>query len=253
LGKILQPLESALLRRADTIVAATLVYADSSAALSAFRKKVIVVPYGTVNNNVRNLNFELGTSNLNKFKGKKIILAVGRLVKYKGFDVLIKAAKYLCDDSVVVIVGGGPLEKDLLQTIDENGVKERVFLAGRLSDAELHFLFEQATLFCLPSTYRAEAFGVVLIEAMSYKLPIVASDIPGSGVPWVNKHGVSGLNVKVGDPIALAEACNQILTSSELRASLSEGASQRFFSEFSEDVFVRRMMQVYDQLLTIKN
>lgn len=107
-----------------------------------------------------------------------------------------------------------------------------------------------ATIYCLPSTYRAEAFGVVLIEAMSYGLPIVASDIPGSGVPWVNQHGVSGLNVAIGDAKALAEACNQILESEDLRSTLSKGARQRFLAEFTEDVSVKRMISVYDNLLT---
>ena len=123
-------------------------------------------------------------------------------------------------------------------------------LAGRLSDAALHALFQRATLCCLPSTYRAEAFGVVLLEAMTYGLPIVASDIPGSGVPWVNQHGVSGLNVPVGDPVGLAQACNKLLSSPELRGRLSDGARQRFTSEFTEAVSIKRMMHVYDQTLT---
>ncbi|NBO22562.1 glycosyltransferase, partial [bacterium] len=79
-----------------------------------------------------------------------------------------------------------------------------------------------------------EAFGVVLLEAMSYGLPIVATNIPGSGVPWVNQHGISGFNVPLGNSVALADACNQILASDELRSRLSQGARQRFFSEFIE-------------------
>ena len=124
----------------------------------------------------------------------------------------------------------------LQEAIVQDGVEDRVVLAGRLSDATLHVLFERANLFCLPSTYRSEAFGVVLLEAMTYGLPIVATDIPGSGVPWVNQHGFSGLNVASGDAKALADACNQILRSEELRSRLSKGARQRFVAEFTEDV-----------------
>ena len=163
---------------------------------------------------------------------------------------MIDAAKHLSDDSVAVIVGGGPLQQELQQAIELADVKDRAVLTGRLSDAALHALFERATLYCLPSTYRAEAFGVVLLEAMTYGLPIVATDIPGSGVPWVNQHGISGLNVPVGDPVALAEACNQILSSAELRGRLSEGARKRFLAEFTEEVSVKRMMHAYDQMLT---
>jgi len=150
---------------------------------------------------------------------------------------------------VVVIVGGGPLHKDLQRAVDAAHVNDRVVLAGRLSYPALHALFESATLYCLPSVYRAEAFGVVLLEAMAYGLPIVATDIPGSGVPWVNQHGNSGLNVPVGDVKALADGCNQILASEELRSTLSKGARQRFLAEFTEAVSVQRMMLAYERLL----
>lgn len=249
LGRLLRPLESALLRRADVIIAATPVYAGASKTLKPFRNKLMVVPYGVSDSQQSKLDLEFKSSFVNQVKGRKIILAVGRLVSYKGFDVLISAAKYLSEDSVVIIVGGGPLENDLKQSIADVGVSDRVLLAGKLSDDELRTLFELATLFCLPSTDRAEAFGVVLIEAMSYSLPIVASEISGSGVPWVNQHAISGLNTLVGNPKELADACNHILASDKLRSQLSEGARARFLAEFTEDVSIKRMMSIYKQLM----
>lgn len=249
LGKILRPLESALLRRANSIVATSQVYADASEALAPFKSKIAVVPIGVPDAKHQGNGPRLSPALEERIVNRKIILAVGRLVPYKGFDVLIQAAHQLAKDSVVVIVGGGPLREELQLAVELGGVKDRVLLAGRLSDASLHALFERATVYCLPSTYRAEAFGVVLLEAMAYGLPIVASDIPGSGVPWVNQHGLSGLNVPVGDPKALAEACNLILNSAELQAKFSEGARQRFLTEFTEDVSVKRMMVTYDSLV----
>lgn len=250
LGIVLRPLESALLRRADCIVATSQVYADASKALRSYKNKISVVPIGVPDAKHYGTDSDLPASIDQQIRGKKIILALGRLVPYKGFNVLIDAAKYLSNDSVVVIVGGGPLQQKLQQAIELDDVKDRVVLTGRLSDAAVHSLFERATLYCLPSINRAEAFGVVLLEAMTYGLPILATDIPGSGVPWVNQHGTSGLNVSVGDPVALAQACNQILASPELRGRLSDGARQRFASEFTEAVSVKRMMHVYDQILT---
>ena len=250
LGKILRPLETALLRRADCIVATSLVYADASDTLRPYKNKTSIVPIGVPDAKHDGTDSDLPASIDEQIRGKKIILAVGRLVPYKGFNVLIDATKHLLNDSVVVIVGSGPLQQKLQQEIELANVKGRVVLAGRLSDAALHALFERATLYCLPSTSRAEAFGVVLLEAMTHGLPIVATNIPGSGVPWVNQHGTSGLNVAVGDPVALAQACNQILATPELRGSLSDGARQRFVSEFTEAVSVKRMMHVYDQMLT---
>lgn len=249
LGKILRPLESALLRRADRIVVTSQVYADASVTLAPFRSKITVVPIGVPDAKHEGPDSILPASIEELVSEKKIILAVGRLVPYKGFSVLIEAAKHLPTDTVVVIVGGGPLQQDLEQEVDAACVKGRVVLVGRLSDSALHALFERATLYCLPSISRAEAFGVVLLEAMAYGLPIVATDIPGSGVPWVNQQGTSGFNVPIGNPEALAAACNQILASPELRSRLSQGARQRFLAEFTEDVSVKRMMATYDRLL----
>lgn len=249
LGKILRPLEFSLLRRANRIIATSQVYADASETLAPFREKIAIVPIGVPDAKYEGVDSKLPISLLAEIGDRKIVLAVGRLVPYKGFDVLIKATQQLVKDSVVVIVGGGPLKQELQQAIKSAGVKDRIVMAGRLSDAALDALFKRATLYCLPSTYRAEAFGVVLLEAMAYGLPIVASDIPGSGVPWVNQHGLSGLNVSVGDAKALADACNQILTSEVLRSKFAQGARQRFLAEFTEDVSIKRMLLTYDHLL----
>ena len=248
-GVILAPLESALLRRADLIVATSLVYADASKTLQAFRNKITIVPIGVPSPKNEHNGVKLSPSLERWIGGRKIILSVGRLVPYKGFSLFIKAGHLLAKDSVVVIVGGGPLKQQLQQLIIRCGLENRILLAGRLSNGELHVLFKRATLFCLPSIHRAEAFGVVLLEAMSYGLPIVASDIPGSGVPWVNQHGISGLNFPVENANALAEACNQIIVSKELRAKFSHGERQRFLHEFTEEVSVRRMLNVYKFLL----
>lgn len=253
LGKILRPLEYGVLRRANRIVATSQAYADASETLASFKEKLAIVPIGVPDVKQESCNFQLPPVLESQIGNRKVILAVGRLVPYKGFDVLIRAAQQLAKDSVVVIVGGGPVQQILRKAIVDRDLEDQVVLTGRLSDTALHALFERATLYCLPSTYRAEAFGVVLVEAMAYGLPIVASNIPGSGVPWVNQHGVSGLNVPTGDAQALAEACNQILKSEELRSRLSKGSRQRFLAEFTEDVSVKRMMAIYEVLVITKD
>lgn len=254
LGRLTRPLETALLKRADAIIATSTVYAEASETLRPYAKKIQVVPIGVPDVRMTahpgtGADDALPPDLRQAIQGKKLILSVGRLVPYKGFDVLIRAAKYLANDAVMVIVGGGPLKEELQAAIDAGGVAGRVILAGRQSDAALHALFSSAQLYCMPSTYRAEAFGVVLLEAMAYGVPIVATDIPGSAVPWVNAHGVSGVNVPVNDPEALAHACNDILASQEKREVLAQGARQRFISEFTEEESVRKMLSAYDRLM----
>jgi glycosyltransferase involved in cell wall biosynthesis len=251
LGKLLRPFEAGLLRRANIIVATSQDYADASATLAPFKDKVAVVPIGVPDAKHEGRACQLPPSLESQIGSRKIILTVGRLVPYKGFHNLIQAAQKLVKDTVVVIVGDGPLQHELQQALALGGVEDRVLLTGRISDAALHALFKRASLFCLPSTNRAEAFGVVLLEAMTYGLPIVASDIPGSGVPWVNLNGVSGLNIAIGDTNGIADACNKILGSEELRSRLSKGSRQRYLAEFTEDVSVDRIMATYERLLAV--
>ena len=249
IGKLVKPLENAMLRRADRIVCTSEAYAEASRPLEPFSHKISVVPIGVADVDAACGEDRIPEALGRRIRGRRIILAVGRLVPYKGFRVLIDAASRLNDDSVVVIVGTGPLKGDLEARINETGVSDKVLLAGRQEDGALRALFREAVMFCLPSIERSEAFGVVLIEAMSHGLPIVATQIAGSGVPWVNAQGVSGLNVPVADPVALAEACNQLLASAELHADLARGSRLRFETEFTEQVSTERMMKVYSRVL----
>jgi glycosyltransferase involved in cell wall biosynthesis len=254
LGRLFQPLERALLRRADRIVCTSSAYAEASVPLRPFMGKISVVPIGVAD--VKTVAADEGSAMVLPpeldalLHGRRLVLAVGRLVPYKGFHVLVDAARQLPPDVMVLIVGDGLLRHELQARIDSAGTSNRVVLAGRLGDAALQTLFQRAALFCLPSVERSEAFGVVLVEAMAHGLPVVATLIPGSGVPWVNRHDVSGFNVPVGDADALAGACNQILGSDSEHARLSAGARQRFVTEFTEQVSVNRMLAVYDSLLT---
>lgn len=252
LGVIIKPLEAALLKRANRIVATSQVYANASLALRPYQNKISVVPIGVPDpKTISNGQFTsdcIPIELASKMRGKRLILAVGRLVPYKGFDVLIEAACHLPEDVVVFIVGSGSLNEKLKQAIRSGGVSDRVFLVGRQSDEVLRALFNSASLYCLSSVERSEAFGVVLLEAMAYGLPIVATDIAGSGVPWVNQQGISGINVPIRAPIALAHACNLILSSPVQRERLAVGARQRYLNEFTEEVSVSRMLDVYDSL-----
>jgi glycosyltransferase involved in cell wall biosynthesis len=252
LGKLLSPLEFFILKRADIIVATSKIYTDASKILFRFREKVTVIPIGVpdIEPISDNACVSIFAHALEKIiAGRRIILAVGRLVPYKGFSVLIEASKHINSDAIVIIVGDGPLREELQNTVNSSGVADSVHLTGRLSEDALRYLFSKSTLYCMTSTYRAEAFGVVLLEAMAHGLPIVATNIPGSGVPWVNQHGITGLNVPVGDAKALACACNDLLSSVEKRLEFSRNARSRYLAEFTEVTSINRMMEVYGKLI----
>lgn len=252
LSFMLKPIEILLLRRSDRIIVTSSRYLDGSKSLRSFRNKVSVIPLGiaprtkvsadcTVDDNC--------TSLTQAFEGKKVIFSVGRLVSYKGFDTLISAAKFIRDDAVVVICGDGPERNRLVSQVSSKNLTSKVYFIGRASDSELIRFYENSHIFCLPSVHRAEAFGVVLLEAMSHGLPIVATEIEGSGVSWVNCHGVSGLNVSPRNARALADACNTILADDSLRQAFSEGARSRFYANFTEEITGKAIVEVYKELL----
>lgn len=248
-GKVVAPLEWLMLKRANLVVATSQRYVESSIPLQPFLSKVRVVPLGITPTQLGREKCALPERLANFVGGRKFVLSVGRLSAYKGFSVLIEAVKFLPSEVAVVIAGGGELAGELAGLIEKYNLQDKVLLAGRVSQEELTALYQNAELFCLPSILRSEAFGVVLLEAMAYSLPIVATNIVGSGVSWVNEEGVSGLNVTPGNPQELATACMRILSDENLRMKYSNGAKQRYENNFTESKFRELSLAVYADLL----
>lgn len=250
LGRLVRPLEYLMLKRASVIVATSRRYADNSPALQQFSEKIRIVPLGVSAPKIEQESEEMSPRFTEFLAGRKLVLSVGRLTGYKGFTVLIEAVKLMPDDAAVIIVGTGTLFDSLTLLIHHNKLSDKVLLAGHVTQNELVGLYKKADIFCLPSISRSEAFGVALIEAMAYGLPIVTTNIEGSGVPWVNAHEVSGLNVLPGNAKELAEACTLLLNSADLRNQYSCGAKARFKTQFTEEVSRQRFSLVYENILT---
>lgn len=247
LGRLLRPLEQAMLARADAIVCTSPPYAEHSAALRPWRDKVTSVPIG-IEDPGHPVAPAAMPERVERFlAGRRHVFAIGRLVPYKGFAHLVDAAGQFPPDLAIVIGGNGPLRESLEARAVAAGVADRVLFTGRLSDAELDALMRRAAVFCLPSVARSEAFGVVLLEAMARGVPVVATRISGSGVPWVNRDGESGLNVELGDAQALAAACTRIAADPLLRERFAQGARSNFERRFTAEVMVDAMLDVYRQ------
>jgi rhamnosyl/mannosyltransferase len=109
------------------------------------------------------------------------VLGVGRLIYYKGFEVLIEAAARASWS--VVILGRGPLEQSLRALAAQRGCSDRVtFITEHVTDEDLAIWFEECRVFAFPSVFRSEAFGIVQIEAMAVGKPVVNTHLP-TGVP----------------------------------------------------------------------
>jgi rhamnosyl/mannosyltransferase len=246
--KLYKPLQQWLLGRADAIISTSAVYAESSLALRPWLGKVSVIPIGISDN--RGDDFAPRTEALREqFRGRKIVFALGRMTYYKGFEVLIEAAKALPDDAVVIIGGDGPEMMRHRQAVERLGLQGKVILPGHINDGDLPSYYEACDIFCMSSTVRAEAYGVTMVEAMVMGKPVVASDIHGSGVPWVNVHGMTGFNAPVGDPAALAAKLNSLLADEALRLRMGAAARARYLQEFNADVMTRKTIELYETLL----
>jgi glycosyltransferase involved in cell wall biosynthesis len=243
--RLVDPLERWLLRSADLVVATSRPYLEASEQLAPFRDKAVVVPLGIGDNAGRPVDKERIRSWRARFCADRIVLAIGRMTGYKGFDVLVDAARGLPENVAVVIVGGGALLDDLSRRATAGGGGAKVWFTGPVSDVDRDALFAIADVFCLPSTSRAEAFGVALLEAMAAGKAAVASDIPGSGVGWVN---ACGLGVPPRDAQALAAGLGRVLADPSLAERMGQDARQRYLDLFTATAMINRFDQLYRQL-----
>uniref|UniRef100_UPI002147AF07 glycosyltransferase n=1 Tax=Tahibacter caeni TaxID=1453545 RepID=UPI002147AF07 len=180
--------------------------------------------------------------------GRRRLLAVGRLSHYKGFEVLLDSLVEL-PDVALLLIGSGEREAVLREQVRRLGLGERVHLAGQVDDACLQQAYAQAEIFCLPSLDRAEAFGMVLLEAMRAGLPCVASAIAGSGVTEVVRDHQTGLLVATGDAIALKAALAALTADAELRQRYGEAGRRRWQDAYRPAAVMAATRQVYAEAL----
>ncbi|HAY3562887.1 TPA: glycosyltransferase [Elizabethkingia meningoseptica] len=247
--KLYTPLQNWLLKRADVIVGTTPVYVRESSFLQHVQHKIDYIPIGIEYVEADTEKVEIIK---NKYKDKHFIFSLGRLVEYKGYEYLIRAAQHLDDNYCIVIGGRGPLMESLTSLINELGVQNKVSLLGFVADEDIFSYFEACDLFCLSSIWKTEAFAIVQIEAMSYGKPIISAHIPGSGVSWVNKNEVSGLVVESENDLALADAIKEISTNAVLKQRLSEGSKKRYEENFTRKKMAEKCLSLYSEILMLK-
>jgi rhamnosyl/mannosyltransferase len=127
-------------------------------------------------------------------------------------------------------------------------VADRVRFVGFIPDAELIAYYDACDVFCMPSTERAEQFGLVQLEAMHCGKPVVATRL-GTGVEYVTLDEVTGLLVEPGNEPALAQALNRLLGDPALRARLGEAGRLRVAEEFSVRQMVDKTVALYLRLV----
>lgn len=240
------PLQNWLINRACVIIGTTPKYLSFSSFLQNEKLNKICIPIG-----ISPINYNIDKVHLlkEKYKNKRIIFSLGRLVEYKGYEYLIKAARFLSEDYIILIGGSGPLKTQLESLIYKYDLSKKVELLGRISEDELSSYYGACDIYVLSSIWKTEAFGIVQIEAMSCGKPIIATKIDGSGVDWVNNDGVSGINVEPMNSKAIADAILYIFSNKMIYEKLSQGAYNRYVTYFRKEVMIGKIKELYNSLI----
>jgi glycosyltransferase involved in cell wall biosynthesis len=247
LGAAYRPFLRRVLERVDRIIVGSPPMIDGSEALAPFADKCRVVPFGIEAERFAPTPRTLARADeLRSAHERPVVLFVGRLIYYKGAEVLVRALRDV--DADLVLIGQGPLEGELRALAEGSGVSGRVTFVAPVDDAELAAWYRAAAVFCLPSVARSEAYGLVQLEAHASGTPVVSTSLP-TGVPWVNRDGETGLVVPPGDADALAAALRRLLADDDLRARMGARARERVLESFTVDAMVERTLAVYDEVL----
>jgi glycosyltransferase involved in cell wall biosynthesis len=243
--KAYKPLIHRLLNGVAGIIATSPTYIDSSPFLQRQREKARVIPMPVDMAIFADADADAVAHAVARFG--TFVLFVGRLVAYKGLPVLIDAVDRVAGIRLV-IAGRGPLEGELQGQVAARGLGDRVHFTGKISDEELKNLYHACLCFALPSISRAEAFGIVMAEAMSCGKPVISTDLD-TGTTYVNKDGVTGFVVPPHDPEALAAKLQLLLEDGEACRHLGERARQRVAEKFDKPIVVAETLRLYEEVL----
>ncbi len=238
------PLARRAYERARRIVVSSPLLGEEAAALGPHRERVRVIPFGidlsrwdatpAVRARASAIRAGMGA--------RPLILFAGRMVPYKGVGVLLRAMVGL--DASAVLVGDGPSRAAWTTLAEELQLTDRVRFAGEVPHEELAALYHACDIFVLPSVTRAEAFGYVQLEAMACRKPVVSTRL-SSGVPWVNRHGETGLTVPPGNADALHRTLAELSGDEALRARLGGAGRRRVETEFTMEIMRSAAAAVY--------
>jgi glycosyltransferase involved in cell wall biosynthesis len=243
LRKPFWPILRYALNRADAIIVSSPDYLATSPVLRMFRQRCRVIPFGIPLEKFDQADaFEV--SKIREQYGGRIVLGVGRLVYYKGFEYLIRAMKDVA--ARLLIVGSGPLHQELEREARACGVSERVRFLTNIREVAPYY--HAASLFALSSVARSEAFGITQLEAMACGKPVVNTKLD-SGVPFVSPDGLTGLTVPPANAGALGQAINTLLDDPTLSAEYGRAGRRRVEQEFNLEVMTRRTLQVYEDVM----
>src|SRR5947199_1398905 len=240
----MRDIERLLVEQSDGIICCSNYMLDQiHYILGAVKTKMRVIPNGgeasRFNNGRQPQLIPTGVS-----EDRKTILYVGRIVREKGIFTLLDAFEKLRKqgkDVSLVLVGEGPLKEDLAKEVLRRKLNDRVKLAGFVDEKKLVSLYNSSDAFVLPSHY--EPFGMVALEAMASRVPVVVSDV--GGLSEIVEDGITGVKVPASNPSTLAEGILRVLEDRELSEQLKENAYRAVQERYRWDMIAEKTIEAY--------
>lgn len=238
-----------ILKSAAAVISPSEPFINESRFLPAFRQKIVVVPNGIckeevmVNESKNECRKKLGLPS-----DCLLFLFVGSLSKYKGPDILLKAAEIVVKKipkAIFVFVGNGQMASELKSTAKKLNLYENVKFTGFVDNYLKHEYFKAADVFTLPSTLNTEVFPIVLLEASAAKLPMVVSDLETFNC--IIKDGLNGVITKRNDYQDLADSLVKLALDENLRHEMSKYAYE-YVSSFSWCHIADKTEKIYEDL-----
>ncbi len=185
---------------------------------------------------VKKINKEYGLA------GKKVVLFTGRLTVHKGVEYLIKAARKI--NGEVLILGDGPERKYLEKLIKTYKLSNTKILGYISSDNRdlLNAFYKRADVYVAPSVWN-EPLGLVILESMAYSTPVIVTRT--GGITSIVKDGVNGYLVRPRNSTEIATKVNKLLVEDQLRARMGERARQTVIERFSWERVTSRFERLY--------
>jgi glycosyltransferase involved in cell wall biosynthesis len=240
-----RPLERRFLKSVNCIVTTSPNYLATSSVLNQFSKKVRVIPIGIDKSLYPVPTKERLDYWQNLFSGR-FFLFVGVIRYYKGLNILLDAASGT--DYPVVIVGAGPIEKELKRKAHILGLKN-IFFLGRLSEEDKIALLMLCYAVVFPSHLRSEAFGVSLLEGAMFGKPMISTEI-GTGTSYVNLDGETGLVVPPSNTVAFRNAMRYLLENPDVAGEMGRKAEARYWKLFTADRMALDYIDLYTELIS---
>uniref|UniRef100_A0A7V3ZTH1 Glycosyltransferase family 1 protein n=1 Tax=candidate division WOR-3 bacterium TaxID=2052148 RepID=A0A7V3ZTH1_UNCW3 len=208
--------------------------------------KIFVIPFG--------ITLREPKEEIEKIKKEKIkILFAGRLIERKGVHFLLESftkVNKIFPQTELVIAGDGPWREKLEILANLLGIKDKVIFKGYLKSEELEKEYREADIFVLPSIHDVkgdtETLGVVLIEAMEYGVPVVATNV--GGIPDIVIDGYNGLLVSEKNSDALADAIIKLIEDNKLREKFVKNAKKYIKEKFGWDNIIKKLIKIYIDL-----